>query len=215
MWGFTEKEIEKYLTRPTHGRKKAVIAIGKDSYLVLWSQPRLRSPEKSERNPQPPLFKDMRGFEGFLPLVDGKVKIPDILAYRYPKSTKDLVVFELKRHRATVQHVAQLRRYMNLIRLYLDHDIDAIRMALRATPDFKVKGVLLAEFVPKDVWLASSPDMTLVAYELASDPKRRKINGIHYVNFSERYRRDRKSFGRKYCSDRRGGKGKQRSLPLQ
>jgi len=216
MWGFSEKHIEDWLTRPARGSQSAIVRIDGEAYVVLWSQAKMKVPDSVRPNPQPPLFSELRGCEGFCPKVDGEDQYPDLITYRKPKTSREIVVFELKAVNATAAHVAQLRRYMNLAKFHLDHDVDDFRRRLGFGRPSRVTGILLAPFIPPRLWLecctqwpsdGSAPDIQLVAYELQSKPGKPAIGDIKFLNWTNRYRKEWQKIGRRYGSLRRKRKG--------
>ena len=220
MWDFTEKEIERFLTRLRGAQKRPVLRIDGESYVVLCVQGRLCLPETSQPNPQRPLFPQLKDLKPFLPLVAGQVKIPDIITYKKPKSPGNgLVVFELKVQKATVDDAAQLRQYVNTLKHLVRHDIGAINKKLGVTRAYKVSGVLLAPSIPVDVWLAansvdaaSEEEVQLVAYDLVSSRRSRRIDDISYKDFTAYYRDEFRKRGRKYKADRARRKPRQPKL---
>lgn len=213
MWGFSEKEIERRLTVPDGKLRPLPIEVDDVRYEVLATQAGLVLPEKSKRSPWQPLFAELAGLKDFLPELQGKLLLPDMIARRGFKRgmakgrKKTLAIIELKKGDATVGDVAQLRRYMNLLAFCLEHDLDGIRAKLGVGGRCPVRGVLLAPHIPKEVWMSacptSEPDIDLIAYELVSDTKARRIQGINYLDCGKRYAKDLRNIGRKYRADRK------------
>lgn len=211
MWGFTEKDVERFLAEPRAGRQTATIRIDKDQYVVLRSQVELTAVEGVRQNPQKPLFRELGHLAEFLPQIDGQPQFPDIITYKYPKSHKQLVVFELKNAHAKDEHVAQLRRYVNLLQYYVNHNVEDVRRALGIGPGkFMVSGVLLARSVSKKVWLGAclpyndkQPQVELIAFEVESDPKRRRIRHVRFLDFTKHYAQAFHKVAKKHRSYRR------------
>ncbi|KPJ65962.1 hypothetical protein AMJ44_09195 [candidate division WOR-1 bacterium DG_54_3] len=138
MWNFNEKEIESYLT------SKKILIIGRRKYRILCVQFPIPTLDKFKPSAQLPLLENFLEEERSSYDHDRKEKIVDILSYRYPKKHKELVVFEIKNDVASVTHVAQLRQYLNLVRIAIRCNIGRINRKFKVTPSFKIEGVLLA-----------------------------------------------------------------------
>lgn len=200
MWNFSEKEIERYLTR------KKILKIGRRQHLVLRVQFRISTPEKFKSSIQLPLFQLFLGEKKFSPIQERRERTTDVLTRRHPKKHKELVIFEIKKDVASVSHVAQLRQYLNIVRYAVRNNIDGINKQLGITRSYKIKGILLARAIPQDVWFstnnvyAKSPEIELMSYEIKSDRNAKRIMDIRFLNVTEYYRKEFALKAKKYKS---------------